>query len=101
MFNERPTREEQTVAVPAEEKKRPSAKRCTIHTTKGDISVQLFPDEAPKTVENFITHARNGALHPILVLILLLNWYTKRTPRLLQRNNLSSYYQEIREYIVA
>lgn len=64
MFNERPTREEQTVAVPVEEKKRPSAKRCTIHTTKGDISVQLFPDEAPKTVENFITHARNGALLP-------------------------------------
>ncbi|OXG32303.1 peptidylprolyl isomerase domain and WD repeat-containing protein 1 [Cryptococcus neoformans Ze90-1] len=60
VFNERPTREEQTVAVPVEEKKRPSAKRCTIHTTKGDISVQLFPDEAPKTVENFITHARNG-----------------------------------------
>ncbi|WVO12787.1 hypothetical protein L204_100395 [Cryptococcus depauperatus] len=60
VFNERPTREEQTVAVPVEEKKRPSARLCTIHTTRGDISVQLFSDDTPKTNENFITHARNG-----------------------------------------
>ncbi|OCF35389.1 peptidylprolyl isomerase domain and WD-repeat protein 1 [Kwoniella heveanensis BCC8398] len=61
VFNERPTREEQTVAVPAApEKSRALATRCTIHTTKGDITIQLFPDLAPKTVENFITHARNG-----------------------------------------
>jgi peptidylprolyl isomerase domain and WD repeat-containing protein 1 len=36
VFNERPTREEQTVAV-APEKKRPSATSLTIHTTMGDI----------------------------------------------------------------
>ena len=33
---------------------------ATIHTSMGDIRVVLFPDEAPKTVENFITHAKNG-----------------------------------------
>eukprot|EP00798_Chlamydomonas_sp_ICE-L_P002191 gene2191-33745_t len=31
-----------------------------IHTTKGDITVKLFPDECPRTVENFTTHAKNG-----------------------------------------
>ena len=29
-------------------------------TSMGDISVKLFPEEAPKTVENFVTHAKNG-----------------------------------------
>ena len=27
---------------------------ATLHTTKGDIRVQLFPDHAPKTVRNFV-----------------------------------------------
>ncbi|WP_020007807.1 peptidylprolyl isomerase [Salinicoccus albus] len=31
-----------------------------IHTNYGDITVKLFKDIAPKTVENFTTHARNG-----------------------------------------
>ncbi|MGB6328362.1 MAG: peptidylprolyl isomerase [Halarcobacter sp.] len=29
-------------------------------TTQGDIEVELRPDLAPKTVENFVTHAKNG-----------------------------------------
>jgi len=29
-------------------------------TNMGDISVRLFPQAAPKTVENFVTHAKNG-----------------------------------------
>ena len=29
-------------------------------TTMGDIKIKLFPVEAPKTVENFLTHAKNG-----------------------------------------
>ena len=29
-------------------------------TNKGDIRIKLFSDIAPKTVENFITHAKNG-----------------------------------------
>lgn len=31
-----------------------------IKTSMGDISVKLFPDKAPKAVENFTTHARDG-----------------------------------------
>lgn len=33
---------------------------AVIHTTYGDIWVKLFPDECPRTVENFTTHAKNG-----------------------------------------
>ena len=33
---------------------------ATIKTNMGEIKVKLFPAEAPKTVENFTTHARNG-----------------------------------------
>jgi cyclophilin family peptidyl-prolyl cis-trans isomerase len=33
---------------------------ATLHTNKGDITVELYPDEAPKTVENFVKLAREG-----------------------------------------
>lgn len=31
-----------------------------IHTTYGDIHIRLFPDAAPKAVENFVTHSKTG-----------------------------------------
>lgn len=31
-----------------------------LHTTLGDIHLRLYPEECPKTVENFTTHCRNG-----------------------------------------
>lgn len=31
-----------------------------MHTNMGDISIRFFPELAPKTVENFTTHAKNG-----------------------------------------
>ncbi len=33
---------------------------ATIQTTLGTIKVKLFPQETPKTCENFTTHAKNG-----------------------------------------
>ncbi len=33
---------------------------ATIKTNMGDISLRLFPDEAPKAVENFVTHSKDG-----------------------------------------
>lgn len=33
---------------------------ATIKTSMGDIRVMLFPKQAPKTVENFVTHSKNG-----------------------------------------
>lgn len=32
----------------------------TMNTSMGSIKIKLFPELAPKTVENFLTHAENG-----------------------------------------
>lgn len=37
-----------------------------LHTTYGDITIRLFPDAAPKAVENFVTHARNNYYNNII-----------------------------------
>ena len=31
-----------------------------MHTNKGDIFIRFFPESAPKAVENFVTHAKDG-----------------------------------------
>ena len=33
---------------------------ATLKTTLGEMVIRLFPEEAPRTVENFVTHAKNG-----------------------------------------
>lgn len=33
---------------------------ATMKTTMGDIKIKFFPQFAPKAVENFVTHAKNG-----------------------------------------
>jgi peptidyl-prolyl cis-trans isomerase A (cyclophilin A) len=33
---------------------------ATLHTTKGDIEIRLFPDHAPKTVRNFVELAEGA-----------------------------------------
>ena len=33
---------------------------AVMHTSMGDIKIKMFPERTPKTVENFITHAKNG-----------------------------------------
>lgn len=38
----------------------PSDPRVTLHTNMGDIVIELYPDKAPKTVENFLTYAHEG-----------------------------------------
>ena len=39
---------------------------ATIHTNMGDISVVLYPQYAPKAVENFVTHAKNGYYNGVI-----------------------------------
>ncbi|HIX44382.1 peptidylprolyl isomerase [Kurthia sp. 3B1D] len=34
--------------------------KVVMDTTMGPITFKLFPEKAPKTVENFVTHAKNG-----------------------------------------
>lgn len=33
---------------------------AVMHTSMGDISIRFFPEAAPKAVENFVTHAKDG-----------------------------------------
>lgn len=84
IFNEKPTREEQNMALAAQPVKGDVAlgSKGVIHTTKGDIVsrrsklairrsfppqyFQLYPDLVPKTVENFVTHAKNGYYNGII-----------------------------------
>lgn len=37
-----------------------STPTATVKTSMGDISIMFFPEQAPKAVENFLTHAKNG-----------------------------------------
>ncbi|KAL8949221.1 MAG: hypothetical protein Q9222_004653 [Ikaeria aurantiellina] len=46
---------QQLEAKPAE-----SGSAAILHTTYGDIHIRLFQEAAPKAVENFVTHSRNG-----------------------------------------
>ncbi|CAN9370527.1 unnamed protein product [Alternaria alternata] len=39
---------------------------ATLHTTYGDITIRLFPDAAPKAVENFVTHGRNNYYNNVI-----------------------------------
>ncbi|BEJ08398.1 hypothetical protein CcaverHIS641_0504830 [Cutaneotrichosporon cavernicola] len=66
VYNERPTAEDHVVVAdkPAKAAALPTA--ATIHTNMGDIHFKLFPHLAPKTVENFITHARNGYYNNVI-----------------------------------
>ncbi|KXN88078.1 Peptidyl-prolyl cis-trans isomerase cyp15 [Leucoagaricus sp. SymC.cos] len=69
IFNERPTREEQSVAQASLANATgpsPVANSATIHTTVGDIHIRLFPQQAPKAVENFVGHARSGYFEGIV-----------------------------------
>ncbi len=57
VFNEKPIREStKLVAQPTTS----LGSIVVIHTTMGDISLELFRDDTPKTFENFTTHAKNG-----------------------------------------
>ena len=43
-----------------EAKSAESGTAAVVHTTFGDIHLRLFPEAAPKAVENFVTHSKNG-----------------------------------------
>ncbi|KAK4687727.1 peptidylprolyl isomerase domain and WD repeat-containing protein 1, partial [Tremellales sp. Uapishka_1] len=66
VYNERPQREEIALSVQVPESKKARAKKGTIHTSMGDIHVELYPDMVPNTVENFVTHVRNGYYNGII-----------------------------------
>ena len=49
-----------TVSSEREDTSIQSMQQAEIHTNKGIITVELFPNEAPKTVKNFATLSTNG-----------------------------------------
>lgn len=58
VFNEKPAAED----MMAEDNDHPVVvlpRGAILHTNRGDVSVKLFPDECPRTIENFTTHAKN------------------------------------------
>eukprot|EP01134_Creolimax_fragrantissima_P000761 CFRG0761T1 len=59
VFNEKPSREDMIAATEGQAKPRWPT-NAIVHTSYGDIYIQLFADECPKTIENFVTHSRNG-----------------------------------------
>ncbi|KAI6194029.1 Cyclophilin-type peptidyl-prolyl cis-trans isomerase-15 [Aphelenchoides besseyi] len=66
VYNEKPLKEE---AITAVEDDAPQSRLCdkaTIHTSYGDIHVELYPDKCPRTVENFCTLARRGYYNSLL-----------------------------------
>jgi peptidylprolyl isomerase domain and WD repeat-containing protein 1 len=56
--NEKPTNPNAKKAVEAKAAETGTA--AIIHTTYGDIHIRLFPDAAPKAVENFVVHSKRG-----------------------------------------
>ena len=68
MFNEKPALDDILAAEEAGDGGPGELPRSLVmHTTKGDVHLKLFPDECPKTVENFATHAQNGYYDGIIV----------------------------------
>ncbi|CAG9530922.1 unnamed protein product [Cercopithifilaria johnstoni] len=60
VFNEKPRKEDIITAVESDTVDNKVTEYAIIHTSFGDIHIKLFPNECPKTVENFCTHARRG-----------------------------------------
>jgi len=58
VFNERPTKDDSALSKPVVNRR--LGRRAIIHSTYGDIHIKLFPEECPKTVENFSIHSKNG-----------------------------------------
>jgi peptidyl-prolyl cis-trans isomerase B (cyclophilin B) len=40
--------------------------KATIKTNRGDIRIQLFPEQAPKTVQNFVELSKNGYYNGVI-----------------------------------
>lgn len=66
VFNEKPSTEELLAADAAGGGASLLPRGAVLHTTKGDITLKLFPEECPRTIENFTTHAKNGYYDNVL-----------------------------------
>ncbi|KAG2329978.1 hypothetical protein Bca52824_001158 [Brassica carinata] len=61
VFNEKPAADElMSVSDIGNSSTTSLPENVIMHTTMGDMHIKLYPEECPKTVENFTTHCRNG-----------------------------------------
>lgn len=60
VFNEKPIASDSSSSKAVQSKPKQLASAVVMHTTLGDIHLRLFPEAAPKAVENFVTHAKEG-----------------------------------------
>ncbi|KAF3551373.1 hypothetical protein DY000_02006963 [Brassica cretica] len=61
VFNEKPSADElMSVSDIGNSSTTSLPENVIMHTTMGDMHIKLYPEECPKTVENFTTHCRNG-----------------------------------------
>lgn len=65
VLNEKPTVSSSSKVEAAPARRRGQLK-AILRTTKGDITLQLTPNETPRTVQNFITHCRNGYYNNVI-----------------------------------
>ena len=49
-----------TNEAPAADADKSAATKVLIKTSMGDMTVELYPDKAPKSVENFLTYVNSG-----------------------------------------
>jgi cyclophilin family peptidyl-prolyl cis-trans isomerase len=47
-------------AAPAAKPAPVALPQVVLHTTQGDITLELYPDKAPKSVDNFLTYVKDG-----------------------------------------
>jgi cyclophilin family peptidyl-prolyl cis-trans isomerase len=48
------------VAAPAAKPAPAALPQVVLHTTQGDITLELYPDKAPKSVDNFLAYVKDG-----------------------------------------
>ncbi len=71
ILNEAPTEDERARGNAASDSASLAASQqlyrsAILHTSLGDVTLKLFPQEVPKTVENFTSHAKSGYYNNIL-----------------------------------
>ena len=64
MFNEKPLKEDLISLDSSKASK--FATKIILCTSMGDIFIRIFPEEVPKTAENFLTHCKNGYYNSLI-----------------------------------
>ncbi len=66
VLNEAITASSTASRTEASTSRRNSQLKVILRTSKGDITLQLTPKETPRTVQNFVTHCKNGYYNNVL-----------------------------------